>query len=298
MINTAPDLSYTGEFNVGGYTPDLGTRLLRRAVQLTMDDAADTFYHDGEDRAARCRVDCSVRKSSGTVGAEIVIHDDNDLVLSVLTEFDATRNSSDHTVPLRLPALGGVAPYYLGVRLTGTGADATWEGFFRFVPYGQFGWEGVTLVTEGTMRQVEDDLFNESFYPDVTYSAELRRAKADVRFRLIEAGIEPDSVWSDGVVAAPEDGGSPALPQSPSGMGLMVVPSLVLPTTYKAIAHAYARKTGYKDGRLADKADYYNSLYDDAMRGAVKSLIAVNDTGGVTMKGAQERPHRVRRMVM
>ena len=296
MISTAPDLSYTGEFNVGGYTPDLGVRLLRRAVQLTT-DTPDPFYHDGADRAARCRVDCSVRKSEGTVGAEVVIHDDADVVLSVLTQFDATRDSKDHTVPLRLPSLVGTEPFYLGVRLTGSGSGATWEGFFRLVPYGQFGWEGVTLVTEETMRLIEDDLFNESFYPNVSYDAELRRAKADVRFRLIEAGIEPDSVWSDGVVAAPLETSPTPLPQTPSGIGLMVVPSLVLPTTYKAIAHAYARKTGYTDGRLADKADYYNSLYDDAMRGAVKSLIAVNDTGGVAMKGAQERPHRTRVMV-
>ena len=297
-MRSTPDLGYTGEYNVGAFAAALTTRLMLQACQIT-DIDGDPYYEEASGRAARVRLDGSIRHNDcGSVTADLVVHDSLGVVQGApLLTYVFAGSFTDQIAALKLPALTGTAPYYLGVRLTST-TPSIFEGFFRVVPYGQWGWEGVTLAIEATLLQIDDEFFNTAVYADITHPNELRMAKQAVRLRLLEAGIDPDTIWTDGVLATPDDDTSPAVPTSPSGIGAQVIACLVLPATYAAAAQVYRRVTGYKNGRLADQAEVYAEMYDVAMRGAIKSLLSVNDDGGDTMTRKENRPARALRMVM
>jgi hypothetical protein len=287
-----PNLDYTGEFNAGFGLGALVEEQRLRVVRLT-DASAAPFYEDGAGRFARLRLDAVVRKSSAAgATVEVFVHDSLGVQQGeALLVNGCGASFRNLACDLALPDLAGTAPYYLGVRILADDPGA-WDGFFRLVPFGSWGWEGATLCTAGTMRAIEDDLFNEAIYAGGgDYTNELRRAKADVRLRLLEAGIDPDAIWTDGVLAAPGD-------DSPSGIGTQVIPGLVLAATYAAISNAYGRVAGYTDGRIADKAVQFKSNYDEAMRGAIKSLIPINLDNDSVMSREESRPHRQRRCVL
>jgi hypothetical protein len=298
-MKSTPDLGYTGEYNAGIYTAALTVSVLPKIVQVT-DSDGDPYYEDiGSGRAARVRLDGSIHRCDcGSVLAELIVTDaaDNQIGAPLLT-YQFSSSFQDQIASLKLPPFQGTAPLYLALRLTATGSSVL-DGFFRVVPYGQWGWEGVTLCNDATMLAIEGDLFNTAFYPSPTYTDYQRLAKQQVRLRLIEAQIDPDTIWCDGVLGTPDDDTNPRVATSPSGVGAQVIACLVLPATYAAIAQAYASVTGYKDGRLADKAEKYPQDYDTAMRGAIKSLLSINEQGNEVMTRAETRPSRPRRMVL
>lgn len=303
-----PDLSYTGEAKRGAFFASLGASpvtvenilgVARDAVPLG-DPPPDpiyearSFFH-ASNQAARFRLDLIVSRClAGDVVGTVLLKDSEDRELAELLTFDGARGFTNKIFSIDPSVLPNPSvqnnenpDYWIAVKLSAASAGE-WEGMIRVVPFGMWGWENFTLANQASMTAAGGgDLFNTALHPGADYNGAILAAKAEVRNRIIAAEIDPDSIWCDGCLAEVEG-------YSPSGIGTMVVPALILPTTYLALAIAYGNETGYKDGRLADAEVKWRQLYEQSLVGALRFLLAVNANGNHIMERSEQRPHRPR----
>lgn len=263
---------YTGDWTDAVLFITAGAGAKVQAGLLPVSATAPGHYFIAGNKAARLRVQINVRRittgvtaqlyaTGGGTGAQDTQLVDFGAVQQGMQEFNYAFGTTNDNV-----ATWANGRMY-ALQFTWSGAGEIDIGY-TLKPYQLSGWKAAVLTSDDAMAAVEDSLYNTQFISDGTFPEEIRLAKSDIFHRLVLAGIEPDAIYTDGLVYnAPEF----------SGVGFPTIPELILPSTYLAVGHAFRRISAYKEGMLADKADYYFKLYEQAMASAVRSLSYTKD---------------------
>lgn len=204
-------------------------------------------------------------KTTGSVSADLIAQGDT------TAAFDASGSTSKF---YRIPYLagGGGSAAYIRVNLiAGAGAsDAFYEAIAKLKVYSWPGWKSVNLTAPSCLTNVEPGIVGTPMGRQAaasSYQNEIDRAKDLIGSRLLGIGIDLEAIPSDGVINI-----GASVNGFPQNLAANIVPELLDPATYLALALLHERWAQRPDDWDAYRAEYYRNQYEDSLASALKVL--------------------------
>jgi hypothetical protein len=171
--------------------------------------------------------------------------------------------------PARFVASSGYVG--IGARLAVTSAgNFTYR--MRVRPYHFTGWQNANLTGASALTAVEPGITNTALGRSSSYANEIALAKDAIRVRLVNAGIDPDEIPTDGVATISSVTTPLGASVNPQTIATYLIPELCDPATYLTLSLIYERMAQAPDDMNSFRAAMHRQRYEDAMAAALKIL--------------------------